>query len=38
VGGDPRSGELDLEPGEYELVCTVGDHADLGMTGKLSID
>ena len=37
VGGDPRSGEVDVEPGEYELVCTVGDHADLGMTGKLRV-
>ena len=37
AGGDPRSGAVDLEPGEYELVCTVGDHADLGMTGKLTV-
>jgi plastocyanin len=38
VGGDPRGGELDLEPGEYELVCTVGDHEDLGMTGNLTVE
>ena len=37
VGGDPRPGTVRVEPGEYELVCTVGDHADLGMTGKLTV-
>ena len=37
TGGKTRGAELDLEPGEYELVCTVGDHADLGMTGKLTV-
>ena len=37
VGGDPRPGTVKVEPGEYELICTVGDHADLGMTGKLTV-
>jgi plastocyanin len=37
VGGDARSGTVEVKPGEYELVCTVGDHADLGMTGKLKV-
>lgn len=37
VGGEPRAGTLQLEPGEYELLCTVGDHADLGMKGKLTV-
>ena len=37
AGGDARRGTIDVEPGEYELVCTVGDHADLGMTGKLEV-
>jgi len=37
-GGDPRSGSLRVEPGDYELVCTVGDHEDLGMTGKLRVE
>ena len=36
IGGDPRPGTVEVEPGEYELVCTVGDHADLGMTGNLA--
>jgi plastocyanin len=37
AGGEPRSGTARVEPGEYELVCTVGDHANLGMTGKLEV-
>ena len=37
VGGEPRSGTVRLDPGVYELVCTVGDHAELGMTGKLDV-
>ena len=36
-GGEKRSGTVELEPGEYELICTVGDHADLGMTGELTV-
>ena len=38
AGGDPRGGTVEVEPGEYEMVCTVGDHADLGMTGKLEVN
>jgi plastocyanin len=37
VGGEPRAGTVRVELGEYELVCTVGDHAALGMTGKLQV-
>lgn len=37
TGGKTRPGTVTVEPGEYELVCTVGDHADLGMTGKLTV-
>jgi plastocyanin len=37
AGGEPRAGTLDVEPGEYELLCTVGDHAALGMKGKLTV-
>jgi plastocyanin len=35
-GGRTRSGTVELEPGDYEMVCTVGNHAELGMTGKLT--
>jgi plastocyanin len=37
-GGETRSGRVDLEPGRYEMLCTVGDHADLGMTGTLEVE
>lgn len=37
AGSDTRSGRVRVEPGEYELVCTVGNHAELGMTGTLTV-
>lgn len=37
AGGEARSGSVTVEPGEYELICTVGSHADLGMTGTLTV-
>jgi plastocyanin len=36
-GGETRSGDVTVAPGSYELVCTVGNHADLGMTGTLEV-
>lgn len=36
-GGSTRSGTVRLEPGNYKLVCTVGNHAELGMGGKLQV-
>jgi plastocyanin len=36
-GGESRTATLDLKPGRYELLCTVGDHADLGMRGELVV-
>jgi plastocyanin len=36
-GGETKSATVDLQPGEYEMVCTVGDHAQLGMKGKLTV-
>jgi plastocyanin len=27
-----------LPPGEYEFVCTIGDHAEQGMTGTLTVE
>jgi uncharacterized cupredoxin-like copper-binding protein len=34
------SGELtvDLEPGTYEWYCPIGDHADQGMEGELTVE
>jgi plastocyanin len=36
-GGETKSFNADLQPGEYTIVCTVGDHAQLGMKGKLTV-
>jgi plastocyanin len=36
-GGETRSGSAPLERGSYEMVCTVGNHADLGMVGQLEV-
>jgi plastocyanin len=36
-GGETRSGRVNLEHGRYEMVCTVGDHAELGMRGPLEV-
>jgi plastocyanin len=37
-GGKTAEGTVTLEPGDYEIFCSVGDHADLGMKGKLKIE
>jgi plastocyanin len=44
IGGTPsfssggtRTAKLRLARGKYEYVCTVGDHAELGMTGELEV-
>jgi uncharacterized cupredoxin-like copper-binding protein len=37
AGGGSRSVRLRLGRGNYELLCTVGDHAELGMRGKLRV-
>jgi plastocyanin len=36
-GGETRSGRVNLEHGRYEMVCTVGDHAELGMRGEFEV-
>jgi plastocyanin len=36
-GGRARSGTVELGPGSYEMICTVGNHAKLGMTGRLEV-
>jgi plastocyanin len=35
--GKVASGQATLSPGTYEFICTVGDHAALGMKGKLVV-
>jgi plastocyanin len=44
IGGTPtlpagrsESTRLNLEHGSYRMVCTVGDHEELGMTGTLQV-
>jgi plastocyanin len=36
-GGRTESGKVRLERGSYEMVCTVGDHAERGMVGSVSV-
>ena len=36
-GGETKSVRLRLQPGRYKLLCSVGDHAELGMTGTLKV-
>jgi plastocyanin len=37
-GGESRAARLRVEAGSYEFVCTVGDHAELGMKGTLEVE
>jgi plastocyanin len=37
TSGEAETAELKLAAGRYELVCTVGDHAELGMKGSLEV-
>ena len=36
-GGEQRSAVVRVRPGEYRLVCTVGDHEEKGMVGTLEV-
>ena len=35
--GESRSATVRLARGTYDFLCTVGDHAELGMKGKLTV-
>jgi plastocyanin len=35
--GRTESARLNLEHGSYRIVCSVGDHEELGMTGTLRV-
>jgi plastocyanin len=35
--GSTREIKLNLQAGEYEVICTIGDHADQGMRGTLTV-
>lgn len=36
--GDSGTLTVDLEPGTYEWYCPVGDHAEQGMEGELTVE
>jgi plastocyanin len=36
--GENATASVRLAPGEYEIFCSIGDHAELGMTGDLKIE
>jgi plastocyanin len=36
-GGRTESGTVRVEPGSYEMICTVGDHAQRGMVGTVTV-
>ncbi len=36
-GGRTETARVNLEHGRYEMICTVGDHAELGMVGELRV-
>ena len=36
-GDEERAGKVTLAAGEYELICTVGNHEQLGMTGTITV-
>jgi plastocyanin len=35
--GQTKAGQATLSPGTYQFICTVGNHADLGMKGTLTV-
>ena len=37
TGGKTKRATIRVAAGEYEFLCTVGDHAELGMKGKLVV-
>ncbi len=37
-GGETAEAVVELPPGEYEIYCSIGDHADLGMKGELTVE
>jgi plastocyanin len=36
--GQTKSTEVRVASGKYDFMCTVGDHAELGMKGTLTVD
>jgi plastocyanin len=36
-GGRAERGSVSLGPGRYRMVCTVGNHEELGMVGQIEV-
>ena len=36
-GGESRTATIELAPGSYRMICSVGDHEELGMSGDLEV-
>jgi plastocyanin len=37
-GGASEDLTVDLDPGDYEFICTIAGHAEQGMTGTLTVE
>ena len=37
-GGDSADLDVDVEPGTYEMICTIPGHEDLGMAGEFTVE
>lgn len=37
-GGRSETATVELEPGTYRTICSVGDHEQLGMSGQIQVE
>jgi plastocyanin len=37
TGGESAELKVDVDPGEYSIVCTIGNHRELGMIGTIAV-
>ena len=38
AGGESGDLKVDVDPGEYSIVCTIGNHRELGMIGTIQVE
>jgi plastocyanin len=38
TAGQSAELKVDVDPGEYSIVCTIGNHRELGMIGTIKVD
>ena len=36
-GGETKAGTVEVDPGTYQMICSVGNHEELGMVGELQV-